>query len=746
MSKRNKYSSLLLGLLGICVSAAAAAGELDLKFEFSTDGGKTFKEESPVLERPGTFVLRTHFVTDVADDQRPVYQVEFSARRDFASANKGSLATFSGKGTWAQRPNPYWLESKMKSFDLTVDTQARPEGVEGYQDTWDTNTNKFVNGKLPACTALPRGKTEFTMLVFWSNKDGGKVEARKSFNLEQKSGPDIQEVQKKAVSVERKPLPAAQRENVIISAAKLAEIFVSPSGKDDNPGTKELPFRSIAKALGAVSADGTINLAEGIYREGNLMSTQSGTAGKPVLIEGAGRDKTIIKGSLEVKNWESSGNGSIWKTAWDTNSQQVFCDGKPLQQIGETCGWHTKVAWAEKLALPPVGKGLDDLKPGSFFYDGAAGQLYVMLEKKDDPRTHLMEASVMDWVLSGKGTEYVTMRNLSLMHCNGSRIGTYSVMLTTGKSHWTVEDCRIEYGDFGGLSAGGKNHRIVRCIISNNGNNGVAMNNSDAAHGWAYYPTAPRQDTVVEDCEISGNNYRNFQAAWHSGGLKLIPASRGVTVRRCIVKDNNGPGIWFDNTIGENTIEDNLCDNNTAGIFYEISKPSEDCAFSAIIRNNRIVRSREQGIYVSASSGVLVENNTVYDSWVGIAVHGMPRGKFKLADNTVQNNIIMGRSHADAVIFVGDNATNNTMDGNFYVTGPASTYSKNGLRVCVVKGQGYDITDKTLESLRVKGYEKNGLEGDPMWVNAAAFDFQLKPDSPAAGKGWRKLPAVDAAK
>jgi serine/threonine-protein kinase len=65
------------------------------------------------------------------------------------------------------------------------------------------------------------------------------------------------------------------------------EYWVGPGGLDLNPGTRDLPFREVSRALEFVAAGSTVFLEDGLYR-GGLTIRISGTEGKPVTLKALG--------------------------------------------------------------------------------------------------------------------------------------------------------------------------------------------------------------------------------------------------------------------------------------------------------------------------------------------------------------------------------------------------------------------------------------------------------------------------
>jgi parallel beta-helix repeat protein len=503
------------------------------------------------------------------------------------------------------------------------------------------------------------------------------------------------------------------------SSAKAANYYVdATNGVDTNSGTQSLPLKTISVAVSKAFAGDIVWIFSGTYRETiNLVRGGSGSD-TPITIRSMPKAEVHIRGSDWVSGWVRHA-GSIWKrTNWNINSQQVFADGLPLQQIGMNSPFHSR-RYSDKPLLPAFGNTLSDMVPGSFCYDTNSGTLYVWLSNSTDPSGHQIEASVRDHIIPplGNMVNFIHLTGLHFAHSNQTAKGGELGMVNLWGTSWVLSDCHFRYGDFAGVHITGENHQILGSTFTYNGNTGISMNGSDAAHNWAPYEERPAQNIVIEANETSYNNYRNFDDSWHAGGIKAVNSCNTVMVSQHQAVSNKGPGIWFDIFCKNITVDRSIVKNNTAGIFYEISD-------DALISNNLVLGNTRQGIYVAASSGVRVLNNTVYQNWAGIVLHGMPRADHPtLTKNTVRNNIIGESELVDLVLYSDPiKATGNTSDYNLFFR-PDGT-----VRASLTPSTGYNVNYRNLP---IPGIEHHSRVMDPQ----LGSDFSLKSGSPAINAG-----------
>ena len=102
-------------------------------------------------------------------------------------------------------------------------------------------------------------------------------------------------------------------------------IYVSPSGNDNNNGSKDLPLKTITKALNQIT-NGNIILLDGVYKEEILIDGK-----KNITIKGSESGNAVIDGtvSLQEYSWTNSGNNTFYTTI-DTAIWQLFTDGNEM--------------------------------------------------------------------------------------------------------------------------------------------------------------------------------------------------------------------------------------------------------------------------------------------------------------------------------------------------------------------------------------------------------------------------------
>src|SRR5207342_3495444 len=133
---------------------------------------------------------------------------------------------------------------------------------------------------------------------------------------------------------------------------------------------------------------------------------------------------------------------------------------------------------------------------------------------------------------------------------------------------------------------------------------GVTVRNVRIERSGMLGMAATYADNLTVDQVVSvNNNTEHFNTSPVSGGVK-IGRSRGVVVRNSVLNDNNGPGLWMDESVYDMTVTGNEMRNNAKhGLSLEISA-------KATVSNNTITGNDGFGIKVNNTSNVTISNNT----------------------------------------------------------------------------------------------------------------------------------------
>ncbi len=444
---------------------------------------------------------------------------------------------------------------------------------------------------------------------------------------------NVQDAQKnKAEELQRTVIVQAEEETPDNYPA--TTLFVAPSGDDSNSGTEIThPLKSIKQALKLAKEGDVISLLGGTYREGLLNIDHDN-----ITIQSYQNQKVIIKGSVNVTAWEHY-QDNIWKLAPKSQDhsalnrsvhyQQVFyAEGKELQMVGypnyKTSG--TTSIWDIKKRYVKIKENPDNpfgMSEGTFYVaqNGDAYDLYVWLPdgKKPTDNDVLMEVSDKSYLINAGTSKNISIRGISFRHTAAQSKasyphyqGGYALRVEEGAN---IENCEFAYTDFAGLN-------LARGYAPNGTDMKQHVSNSTFHHNGAVGLTSTAGGFLVEESEFYENGRRPFIQYWHTGAIKVSSDGWGE-IKNNHIYNERAQGIWFDNCdSGEPILVHHNYINGTGNaydnplrelklrghaIFFEQSKNIK-------IYNNIVNEAIQRGIYVSASTDVVVSNNLVRQS------------------------------------------------------------------------------------------------------------------------------------
>jgi hypothetical protein len=146
-------------------------------------------------------------------------------------------------------------------------------------------------------------------------------------------------------------------------------IYISPSGSDDNAGTAASPVQTLQKAQqlvrkanASMASDITVTLADGYYRMTSPLTldlSDSGTNGHNVVWTAAAGAHPAVIGSTQIKGWSQvAGSNNVWMAKGPTGIQtrQLYVDGtRAVRATGAVPSAATLASWKDPSGgFPPA--------------------------------------------------------------------------------------------------------------------------------------------------------------------------------------------------------------------------------------------------------------------------------------------------------------------------------------------------------------------------------------------------------
>jgi parallel beta-helix repeat protein len=491
--------------------------------------------------------------------------------------------------------------------------------------------------------------------------------------------------------------------------------YVSNSGNDSNAGTSEsLPWKTLTKVNSFTPKAGDqILFKRGDEWTGSITVKASGTSSSRITYGAYGTgNKPKIYGSEVITGWTLH-SGNIYKTTFNTQINQLFIDDVrakaarypnmgylPINTVNTTQSFtcnnlnssinYTGAKWIARtspysletfsvtssssktltLSGTPypnlnlktgfilVGK-LEFLdSAGEWYYDSATKTVYVWTREGDSPAHHIVRGSVYNSGVAGSGYNYITIKDLELLHNKISGISSSGSYLNIDNNTISLTDAKGIY-----VSPGSSN------TISNNTVNGA---NHIGIEGYSDKSTY--SDNIINETSLFDEIGLSGIGAWYMGsGLYVEGNDNIIKYNRVTNSGYNGIQFHKRNVVEYNFVKNALLTKDDGGGIYTAAAGSYPNAPTAgsIIRYNIIDGvfgslegcnpygvSQGHGIYLDENSGgVTVEYNTVTNiSDAGIFLHNSFNETVRY--NTSYNN---GRQYHISTDLGGSNFNNNIL-------------------------------------------------------------------------------------
>lgn len=483
-------------------------------------------------------------------------------------------------------------------------------------------------------------------------------------------------------------------------------LVVDPTGP---PGSA----RTIANALDLAEPGDTIVIRTGTYRE-------SLTVDVPVTIQAAsGGADVVLDGTEAVDDWTFDEATGTWTTPWTTefDHSPTYTRGAPdnteefwrFLHPDRPMAAHPDQVFVDGEALRQA-SSLDDLGEGSFFHDEDGDRLHL----HDDPADREITASARQRALFITADD-VTITGLAVAGYAPSVPDLGAIVVSGDRA--TIADVAVSDSATQGVHVSGIDVTLTDVTVLRSGMLGLHANQADGL--------------TVDGLLTQANNAEGFNHSPVSGGAK-ITRTRDVSITRSRALDNDGPGLWFDESVdGITVVRNDVTGNAGHGITLELSA-------RAVVAGNVIEHNGGMGIKVNDTADVEIWNNVITGPGRGIAVLQDDRrpccdpgrdprrpaddptmtwrnGAITIANNVIARGNGRGDARGNCLVCVEDftgeragDAMIERLDGNAY-SRPAD--DDPSWLVVWSRGRGDPATFTTLDEFRrATGVERQGIE------------------------------------
>lgn len=361
-----------------------------------------------------------------------------------------------------------------------------------------------------------------------------------------------------------------------------------PNASDDNDGSIEQPFKTINAAAAIATAGTRVLIHGGEYRECVRPARGGESPERMISYEAFGDDEVLIKASELVESFEKSQGWrispnftklenedsiQIWTIKLDPDTFKgynpfcavnilhdrlfiefdktdmttylnrrgmVFCDGKPLLQVG----LYNQLSNHE----------------GSFWVEANGQKVHFRLPKDANPSDHKIEITCREQCFAPEVPflSYIKVKGFICAHAaTGAPVPQRGSISCYRGHHWIIEDCVIDWSNGVGIDIGNEcwhheilkdqiiGHSIIRrCKIYDVGVCGIA--GLFATH------------FLIEDNLIQGTGWQKMELSWEAGGIKTHNSIDSLIRRNIFTKTIRADHLWLDCGNENNRITQNL--------------------------------------------------------------------------------------------------------------------------------------------------------------------------------------------
>jgi hypothetical protein len=415
-----------------------------------------------------------------------------------------------------------------------------------------------------------------------------------------------------------------------------------PKASDDNPGTEELPFKTIGRAAALLEPGQRVIVHAGTYRE-CIRPARGGTS--PSRMIGYQADgEVIVKGSEAVGDkWVAQDAAGIW--AMDLKTVD-FGDYNPfaLDNLPETSfdimRWAVKLRGKLPYTLPrglvfQAGQRLTRVAnreellntEGSHWTDRQTGMLLVHTRGGKNPNGLLIEITTRRGCFrpAARGLGFIQVRGFVFEQVgNGFPRPQEGAISVCAGHHWLIEENTVRQVNGVGIDIGtGWYGGAVKPPESGGGEAGwnIVLRNHVSDTGVCGIAGIPCANTLIEENVLRNNTIYPVGRIYECAGIKTHK-NQGTLIRRNIIMDNSVNGIWMDWDSRDSRCTQNVLVNCVKGIFLEASVVAPFC-----VLDRNVIWGAKRGICEHDSKSQTFVHNFLGRCETGIVLRGKITGR-----------------------------------------------------------------------------------------------------------------------
>jgi len=476
------------------------------------------------------------------------------------------------------------------------------------------------------------------------------------------------------------------------------ELFVKqvPAAADDNDGTNDLPLRTIQAAVEramqlAQSGYGVkVHVFPGIYREQIVMRQELGVFNACIIIESWDAGDAIVSGADVLDAWQVE-DELAFERRWPYTIADPQVEAYPDLMARNELLFVEDARLKQVAALAQVGKG-------TFFLDPAEQHVFLLPSRGGQVKAGSVEAGnpARQTLLYAENIQDLIIRDMTFVRAPTALDHPHEAVSFVDCNQLIVENSSVRYNSRRGLSLVGCSNVLLKFLFTDH-------------NGWAGLKAKDCVNLLLQGSEAEMNGWRLLDAGYadaHTIAAVDIDNVQELSIQGLRVSENRSSGLRL-RAIEEQAALSKLfvAGNNGRGV--ELSGGNFELTFSNILRNHGT------GLFVDAD--LLVKGTVIFDN-TGIQVDAQRL--------RAQNNIVGTYTPATPIMRVADVGANGLeLDRNLYHAPAKQPFLYAGTPVVFADWQvltGQDLTS---------------IQGDPQFVDPAAYDYVPLPDSP-----WYSLP------